>query len=85
MGIKDLRNIAQAASRSESTQDQQRRRISNRQLRDRSMPFVKKKVNLVIRRLIDVDRILVTVGESPKSKKEQGNTLLAVHPNYEVS
>ena len=46
---------------------------------------IKKKVNLVIRRLIDVDRILVTVGESPKSKKEQGNTLLAVHPNYEVS
>ena len=44
-----------------------------------------KKVNLVIRRLIDVDRILVTVGEAPKSKKEQGNTLLAVHPNYELS
>jgi DNA replication licensing factor MCM6 len=46
---------------------------------------IKRKVNLVIRRLIDVDRILVTVGESPKSKKEQGKTLLAVHPNYEVS
>jgi DNA replication licensing factor MCM6 len=44
-----------------------------------------KKVNLVIRRLIDVDRILVTVGEAPKGKKEQGKTLLAVHPNYEVS
>lgn len=46
---------------------------------------IKKKVNLVIRRLIDVDRILVTVGEAPKSKKDQGKTLLAVHPNYEVS
>lgn len=46
---------------------------------------IKKKVNLVIRRLIDVDRILVTVGEAPTSKKEQGKTLLAVHPNYEVS
>jgi DNA replication licensing factor MCM6 len=46
---------------------------------------MRKKVNLVIRRLIDVDRILVTVGEAPKSKKEQGKTLLAVHPNYEVS
>jgi DNA replication licensing factor MCM6 len=46
---------------------------------------IKRKVNLVIRRLIDVDRILVTVGEAPKSKKEQGKTLLAVHPNYEVS
>lgn len=46
---------------------------------------IKKKVNLVIRRLIDVDRILVTVGEASKSKKAQGKTLLAVHPNYEVS
>jgi DNA replication licensing factor MCM6 len=46
---------------------------------------IKKKVNLVIRRLIDVDRVLVTVGEASKSKKEQGSTLLAVHPNYEIS
>jgi DNA replication licensing factor MCM6 len=46
---------------------------------------MRKKVNLVVRRLIDVDRILVTVGETTKSKKEQGKTLLAVHPNYEVS
>ena len=45
----------------------------------------KKKLNLVIRRLINVDRILVTVGDAPKSKKEEMNTLLAVHPNYEVS
>jgi DNA replication licensing factor MCM6 len=44
----------------------------------------KKKVNLVIRRLIDVDRILVTVGDAPKSKKDEGKTLLAVHPNYEI-
>jgi DNA replication licensing factor MCM6 len=46
---------------------------------------IRKKVNLVIRRLIDVDRILVTVGEAPKGKKDQGSTLVAVHPNYEVS
>lgn len=46
---------------------------------------LKKKVNLVIRRLIDVDRILVTVGEAAKNKKERGQTLLAVHPNYDVS
>jgi DNA replication licensing factor MCM6 len=46
---------------------------------------IRKKVNLVIRRLIDVDRILVTVGEAPKGKKEQGKTLVAVHPNYEVT
>lgn len=46
---------------------------------------LRKKVNLVIRRLINTDRILVTVGDAPKSKKEEMNTLLAVHPNYEVS
>lgn len=46
---------------------------------------LRKKVNLVIRRLIEVDRILVTVGEAPKSKKEQGKTVLAVHPNYEIA
>lgn len=49
------------------------------------MDDLRKKVNLVIRRLIDVDRILVSVGEQPKSKKDQGKTVLAVHPNYEVS
>lgn len=46
---------------------------------------MRKKVNLVIRRLINTDRILVTVGDAPKSKKDEMNTLLAVHPNYEVS
>lgn len=46
---------------------------------------MRKKVDLVIRRLIDVDRILVTVGEVPKGKKDRGKTLLVVHPNYEVS
>lgn len=46
---------------------------------------MRKKVNLVIRRLINTDRILVTVGDAPKGKKEEMNTLLAVHPNYEVS
>ena len=46
---------------------------------------LRKKVNLVIRRLIDVDRILVTIGEAPKGKKNQGKTILAVHPNYVVS
>jgi DNA replication licensing factor MCM6 len=45
----------------------------------------KKKVNLVIRRLINVDRILVTVGEAPQSKRDEGKTLLAVHPNYEIA
>jgi DNA replication licensing factor MCM6 len=46
---------------------------------------MRKKVNLVIRHLINKDRILVTVGDAPKGKKEEMKTLLAVHPNYEVS
>ena len=50
-----------------------------------ALESMRKKVNLVIRRLIDVDRILVTVGDVPKSKKEEGKTLLAVHPNYEIN
>mmetsp|Transcript_35493 Transcript_35493/g.85907 ORF Transcript_35493/g.85907 Transcript_35493/m.85907 type:complete len:1130 (-) Transcript_35493:2-3391(-) len=47
-----------------------------------NLEAMRKKVNLVIRRLIDVDRILVTVGDAPKSKKEEGKTLLAVHPPF---
>ena len=50
-----------------------------------ALDAMRKKVNLVVRRLIDVDRILVTVGDVPKSKKEEGKTLLAVHPNYEIN
>jgi DNA replication licensing factor MCM6 len=50
-----------------------------------ALESMRKKVNLVIRRLIDVDRILVTVGDVPKSKKEEEKTLLAVHPNYEIN
>ena len=48
---------------------------------------MKSKVNLVIRRLITVDRILVTVGgrDIPTSKKQEPTTILAVHPNYELS
>lgn len=46
---------------------------------------MRKKLNLVIRRLLNVDLILVTVGDPPKNKKEEQQTLLAVHPNYVVS
>jgi DNA replication licensing factor MCM6 len=45
---------------------------------------MRRKVNLVIRRLLHTDHVLVTVGDVP-SKKEEMNTQLAVHPNYEVS
>ena len=42
----------------------------------------KKKINLVIRRLVNVDNVLVTVGDPPKNKKEEQKAFLAVHPNY---
>jgi DNA replication licensing factor MCM6 len=43
---------------------------------------MRKKLNLVIRRLLNVDMVLVTVGEPPKNKREEQQALLAVHPNY---
>jgi DNA replication licensing factor MCM6 len=46
---------------------------------------MRKKLNLVIRRLLNVDLILVTVGDPPTNKREEQQTLLAVHPNYVVS
>jgi len=46
---------------------------------------MRKKLNLVIRRLLNVDLILVTVGNPPKNKREEQQTLLTVHPNYVVS
>ena len=45
----------------------------------------RKKLTLVLRRLLNVDKILVVVGEAPKSKKEELETTLAVHPNYSAS
>jgi hypothetical protein len=45
----------------------------------------RKKVNLVIRRLLTKEMVLVTVGgPPPQNKREEQNTLLAVHPNYVV-
>lgn len=43
---------------------------------------MRKKINLVIRRLVNQDHVLVTVGDPPKNKREEQKTLLAVHPNY---
>jgi hypothetical protein len=45
---------------------------------------MRKKINLVIRRLINVDHILVTVGGQIKTKKDEQRATLAVHPNYVV-
>jgi len=44
----------------------------------------RKKINLVIRRLVNVDNILVTIGPAPKNKREEQNVALMVHPNYNV-
>lgn len=44
----------------------------------------RKKVNLVIRRLLNKENVLVTVGQPPKNKREEQQALLAVHPNYVV-
>ena len=45
----------------------------------------KKKLNLVIRRLVNTDMVLITIGEPPRNKREEPSTLLAVHPNYVLS
>jgi DNA replication licensing factor MCM6 len=44
----------------------------------------KKKVNLVIRRLLNKENVLTAVGSHPHSKEEEPTTLLSVHPNYVV-
>jgi DNA replication licensing factor MCM6 len=43
---------------------------------------LKKLTNLVIQKLVKNDRSLIFVGEPPKSKKEQHDARLAVHPNF---
>ena len=45
----------------------------------------RKKLNLVIRRLLSKENVLMAVGEPPRNKREEQQTLLAVHPNYVVS
>jgi len=44
----------------------------------------RKKINLVIKRLLNVDQVLVFLGEPPQNKREEQNTVLSVHPNYVV-
>jgi DNA replication licensing factor MCM6 len=43
---------------------------------------MRKKINLVIRRLVNTDMVLMTVGDPPRNKKAEQSTVLAVHPNY---
>jgi DNA replication licensing factor MCM6 len=44
----------------------------------------KKKVNLVIRRLLNKESVLTAVGSHPQRKEDEPTTLLSVHPNYVV-
>ena len=46
---------------------------------------MRRKLNLVIRRLVNTDSILVTVGDRPTNKREEQESILSVHPNYVVS
>jgi len=43
---------------------------------------MRKMVNLVIRRLINVDHVLMYIGDAPSTKAEEQETKIAVHPNY---
>ena len=45
----------------------------------------RKVTNLVIRRLINVDHVLMYIGDSPSTKAEEQETKIAVHPNYVMS
>lgn len=44
---------------------------------------LRRKLNLVIRRLIRVDRVLIVIGEDTSLERE-GETRLSVHPNYVI-
>lgn len=46
---------------------------------------MRKMVNLVIRRLINVDHVLMYIGDGPSTKAEEQQTKIAVHPNYSMS
>ena len=46
---------------------------------------LKKVTNLVVRRLIQVERVLIVIGQAPRDKKEEQTSKLAVHPNYVFS
>jgi DNA replication licensing factor MCM6 len=46
---------------------------------------IRKKINLVIRRLLNKEMVLVAVGQHFTDKDNEQQTRLAVHPNYDVS
>jgi DNA replication licensing factor MCM6 len=46
---------------------------------------MRKVINLVIRRLINVDHVLIYIGDGPSTKVQEQETKIAVHPNYVMS
>jgi DNA replication licensing factor MCM6 len=46
---------------------------------------MRKVINLVIRRLINVDHVLIYIGDGPSTKEQEQETKIAVHPNYVMS
>jgi hypothetical protein len=46
---------------------------------------MRKVINLVIRRLINVDYVLIYIGDGPSTKEQEQETKIAVHPNYVMS
>lgn len=46
---------------------------------------MRKVINLVIRRLINVDHVLIYFGDGPSTKEQEQATKIAVHPNYVMS
>lgn len=49
------------------------------------MARMRKVTNLVVRRLIHVEQVLIIVGQPPTNKREEQQARLAVHPNYDMS
>ena len=45
---------------------------------------MRKKLNLVIRRLVKTDNVLVFVGDTPATKREEQDSKIAVHPNFSL-
>jgi valyl-tRNA synthetase len=46
---------------------------------------MRKVINLVIRRLVNVDHVLIYIGDGPSTKEQEQETKIAVHPNYVMS
>jgi DNA replication licensing factor MCM6 len=43
---------------------------------------LRRKINLVVRKLVNDDHILVFIGDPPKNRRQEQKALVGVHPNY---